>query len=100
MNILLWSIGTGSVVLSVINLIFLLFPSPPPPPEFNYFAGRDQAWLENQLHNCQHELVSGKTLSEWTAADSHSKFRDGVPVERRIKQLYYALHQIAPDYYP
>lgn len=66
----------------------------------NYFVGRTQAWLENQLAQCQEDLAAGKTRITWGAGESSSGSLKTTSPQQRYADLYFALSVLDPDTYP
>jgi hypothetical protein len=66
----------------------------------NYFIGKSQAWLEEQLSSAQADAASGKTTTSVTTSDLSTGKVIEVDVGTRIERLLYALYLLDPITYP
>jgi len=66
----------------------------------NYFIGKSQSWLEEQLASAQAEAANGKTTTSVTTSDLSTGKVIESDVSTRIERLLYALYLLDPASYP
>jgi len=66
----------------------------------NYFIGKSQSWLEEQLASAQADAASGKTTTSITTSDLSTAKVIESDVSTRIERLLYALYLLDPINYP
>jgi hypothetical protein len=67
---------------------------------FNYFRGKTQAWLEEQLSSAQADAASGKTTTSVTTSDLSTGKHIEVDAATRIERLEWALYLLDPVTWP
>jgi hypothetical protein len=66
----------------------------------NYFIGKSQVWLEEQLASAQADAAAGKITTSDTTGDLSTGKVVQDDITTRIQRLLYALYLLDPTTYP
>jgi len=66
----------------------------------NYFIGKSQVWLEEQLASAQADAAAGKITTSVTTGDLSTGKQVQDDIATRIQRLLYALYLLDPTTYP